>query len=106
MAVKLKSLNPLARLATVQLLRPCAEPNRQAGRALATNSSQWRAIRAAQLRKEPLCRECAKAGRTTAATDVDHIDGDSTNESPSNHQSLCHSCHSRKTATQDHGFGR
>jgi 5-methylcytosine-specific restriction enzyme A len=40
------------------------------------------------------------------ATDVDHVDGDSENNSQDNLRSLCHACHSRKTATQDGGFGR
>lgn len=52
------------------------------------------------LRREPLCRECWVHGRVTEATQVDHIvplaEG-GTND-PDNLQSLCHSCHSRKTA--------
>lgn len=42
------------------------------------------------------------------ATDVDHIvpreQGGS--DQWSNLQALCHSCHSKKTATEDGGFGR
>ena len=79
---------------------------RHARRALATNSTAWRKLRAVHLAGEPLCRECAKADRVTAATDVDHIDGDDGNNAPSNLQSLCHACHSRKTAQENGGFGR
>lgn len=78
---------------------------RQGKRQFATNSRMWRAIRAEQLQFEPLCRECSKSCKITPATDVDHIDGDSWNNRPSNLQSLCHSCHSAKTVRENGGFG-
>lgn len=60
------------------------------------------ALRPAQLLREPFCRECAKRGYRTRATDVDHVKdhkGDwSFFTDPANLESLCHSCHSRKTA--------
>ena len=64
--------------------------------------SRWRRLRRMILNRQPLC-PCGMA-----ATDVDHIKprnagGD---DSPSNLQGLCKSCHSRKTATEDGGFGR
>ncbi|MPS35018.1 MAG: HNH endonuclease [Stenotrophomonas sp.] len=91
--------------------RPYKEPakqvrRRQARRALPTNSTAWRRLREVQLSREPLCRECTKADRVRAATDVDHIDGDSGNNADDNLQSLCHSCHSAKTARENGGFGR
>ena len=46
---------------------------------------------------------CQRAGRITAATEVDHIDGDSWNDSPDNYQSLCHDCHARKTFAEATG---
>ena len=105
----------MGRLKTIPArLKPCAtrltqhrpaEASRQARRALATNSAAWRRLRAAVLDAEPLCRECAKAGRTTAASCVDHIDGDSHNNDTSNLQPLCSPCHSRKTAREDGGWG-
>lgn len=65
-------------------------------------------LRLMVLRAEPLCRDCLGRGRTTAATDVDHIiplrDG-GTNEL-SNLQPLCHSCHSKITVRHDGGYGR
>ena len=58
-------------------------------------------LRPEQLAKEPFCRECGKHGGRVYATDVDHIKdhkGDwSLFSDPSNLQSLCHGCHSRKT---------
>lgn len=65
----------------------------------------WRDdLRPQQLLREPFCRECARYGFRVSATDVDHIkphrgawavfvDRD-------NLQSLCHRCHSRKTAAE------
>lgn len=58
-------------------------------------------LRPAQLLAEPFCRECARHGIRALATDVDHIrdhKGDwAMFTDRSNLQSLCHSCHSRKT---------
>lgn len=65
-------------------------------------TDEWKKkLRPAQLAKEPFCRECAKIGLRVYAEDVDHIvdhKGDPVLFSdPNNLQSLCHSCHSRKT---------
>lgn len=65
--------------------------------------SRWRRLRRMILNQQPLCVRCG-----APATDVDHIvpraaGGD---DSASNLQGLCKSCHSRKTSTQDGGFGR
>jgi 5-methylcytosine-specific restriction enzyme A len=62
----------------------------------------WRAkIRTAHLMREPLCRHCAKLGKLVPAQQVDHIvppEGDfQLQTSANNLQSLCVSCHSRKT---------
>lgn len=77
--------------------------NRQRRRALPTNSKAWRSIRADVLAGEPLCRHCARDGKTTAATDVDHIDDDATNNDPANLQPLCRRCHSVKTVADQGG---
>lgn len=72
--------------------------------------SNWRKARIRYLREHPLCVECLKENRIVEATVVDHIiphKGDMVlfwNES--NWQSLCKSCHDRKTVKQDGGFGR
>lgn len=64
----------------------------------------WRKFRLIVLARRPVCECCQRA----AASHVDHIrpiadGGDIYDER--NLQCLCHSCHSRKTATQDGGFG-
>ena len=61
---------------------------------------RWAERRTAQLLEEPFCRECAMRGLRIPATDVDHIEphrGDVTKFTEGPLQSLCHSCHSRKT---------
>ncbi|WP_329755241.1 HNH endonuclease signature motif containing protein [Stenotrophomonas maltophilia] len=78
---------------------------RQARRALPTNCSLWRRLRAVVLAREPLCRCCAGQGRVRPATEVDHIDGDDSNNADSNLQPLCRPCHSAKTARENGGFG-
>lgn len=72
------------------------------------NRRSWRdGTRPAFLRQHPLCADClqARPPRFIQATDVDHVDGDETNDDWSNLRALCHPCHSRKTASRDGGFG-
>ena len=71
-----------------------------------TSASKWRRIRWAQLQKEPLCRHCKEQGRTTPGNTVDHISGDTWDNTQSNLQTLCVSCHTIKTNTHDGGLGR
>ncbi len=62
----------------------------------------WRRIRAQFLRKHPVCVDCGQP-----ASEVDHntsLAQGGTNEW-SNLRARCKPCHSRKTATQDGGFG-
>lgn len=70
---------------------------------------RWAAARVAWLQASPLCVVCAAAGRTTAASVVDHIRPHRGDPAlfwdRDNWQSLCAECHNRKTATQDGGFG-
>ena len=66
---------------------------------------QWRMVRAAVLADEPLCRICAEHGRTTAATEVDHVDANSRNNDRANLRPLCKPCHSRRTL-REQGWGR
>lgn len=62
---------------------------------------RWRKARRLFLTDNPLCVECMKQGRTTAATDVDHVmphRGDAVKFADvGNWQSLCKRCHSAKT---------
>ena len=54
--------------------------------------------------------KCMEQGDVVAANVVDHIVPHKGNEAlmwdESNYQSLCKTCHDRKTATDDGGFGR
>ncbi len=70
---------------------------------------RWRMASKAFLRAHPLCAECERQGKLTPATEVDHIQPHRGNKQlfwdERNWQGLCHNCHSKKTATEDGGFG-
>lgn len=101
---RLRTIAPRLKPAPLRLPQP-TPADRQRRRALATNSTTWRKLRASILDGEPLCRICAAAGRITGASHVDHVDGDDSNNNPDNLQPLCAPCHSSKTAREDGGFG-
>jgi 5-methylcytosine-specific restriction endonuclease McrA len=63
----------------------------------------WQALRAIVLDEEPLCRFCKEQGHVTAASEVDHIDGDVWNRDRKNLRALCKPCHSTRTA-KDQAF--
>lgn len=69
---------------------------------------RWRMAALRFLRRHPLCAECQRQGRVTAATAVDHIiphKGDmALFWKESNFQGLCAPCHGRKTAAEDGGW--
>lgn len=71
---------------------------------------KWQKAREVFLAEHPLCVRCQARGQLKPATDVDHIvphRGDmSLFWRRSNWQSLCHSCHSAKTAIEDSRFAR
>lgn len=74
------------------------------------STDTWRLdLRPNQLLREPFCRECSRQGRRVRATDVDHVadhKGDWARFcDKANLESLCHSCHSRKTAQEMRRFG-
>lgn len=58
--------------------------------------------RALLLATEPLCRECAKHGRVTAATIADHIipKWKGGTDDDDNYQPLCKDCSDAKTAAE------
>lgn len=64
---------------------------------------QWRKTRKLFLMRHRTCLKCARA----PATEVDHINPKAKGGTDSmlNLQALCKSCHARKTATHDGGFG-
>ncbi|MCK1503876.1 HNH endonuclease [Bradyrhizobium sp. 18] len=61
------------------------------------NTAQWKALRLAQLRREPLCKRCSDGGRIIRATVAHHKvahKGDATLFfDPSNLASSCKDCH-------------
>lgn len=65
--------------------------------------AQWRKIRAEHLAEHPYCISCG-----APATEVDHIlpISEGGTHDYANLQAMCKSCHSRKTAKRDGGFGR
>lgn len=70
------------------------------------NSWSWRKIRKIFLSKNPLCKHCEANGVVEPATVVDHIKpinlgGDKLNEE--NFQSLCESCHNKKSSNESRG---
>lgn len=68
----------------------------------------WARLRRRHLAMHPVCVACDADGYTTPATDVDHIipRARGGTDHASNLQSLCRSCHSRKTALEDGRWGR
>ncbi len=71
---------------------------------------RWQKARVTFLCREPLCKHCSLSGLAMSATEVDHIRPHKGDQAlfwdTSNWQALCKSCHSRKTASEDGGFGR
>lgn len=66
--------------------------------------TDWRRLRARHLEQHPLCATCGAVARY-----VDHKqtirDAPERRLDPSNLESLCRSCHSRKTALMDGRWG-
>ena len=66
------------------------------------SSSQWQKVRDRYLKKNPLCEHCKEKGLTEVADEVDHIIPIKVawekRLSSQNLQSLCKSCHAKKTA--------
>ena len=95
---------------TLGSLKPRAKDQRESA-AKRGYDARWRKAKAMHLAKHPLCPHCYELdGAITTATDVDHkVPCKPDNPrfwDSSNWQSLCHSCHSRKTAKEDGAFGR
>lgn len=89
--------------------RPWAPPKEPQQRRLETefdyNSPRWRADRRLHLQEEPLCRICVSKGLTVEATVSDHVNPVRTGGDPwdrKNRQSLCKTCHDRKSGREGH----
>lgn len=71
--------------------------------------SRWQKARETFLNRFPLCRECNRSGRIRLARIVDHVIPHRGDQElfwdTSNWQPLCKTCHDRKTASEDGGFG-
>lgn len=75
-------------------------------------TSRWTNYSKLYRRNHPLCVSCLSVGKLTSVEHGGHVDhilpvsgpGDPLFWEPTNHQSLCHACHSVKTAREDGGF--
>lgn len=101
---RIKTMGSVVEAMGVKTMRATKRSGRDADprRTLPLNSAAWQRLRASVLHSEPLCRICKARGILTQATDVDHVSGDPSDNTPENLQPLCHECHSLKTA-RDHG---
>ena len=64
------------------------------------HSAEWKKVRDLQLMQHPICQECERLGRVTPATVVDHINEGGDRLDQRNLQSLCETCHNRKSARE------
>lgn len=91
--------------------RPRADQHRRTNEASRRKyySARWARLRLVVLaRDNGLCQECLRAGRTTPGNQIDHIARAEENQElfwrTDNLQTLCSTCHSRKTiAETNHG---
>ena len=91
-----------SRCAACSQQRELAQATRRGSATQQGYGAPWRKLRAEVLAAQPWCGECG-----AVATDVDHIvpRRRGGTDAFSNLRPLCHGCHSRKTVTQDGGFG-
>ncbi len=64
-------------------------------------STAWRRLRTVKLEQQPMCEECERQGKITPAQLVDHIlpiNKGGASLDIENLQSLCNTCHNRKSA--------
>ena len=69
------------------------------------HSKGWRLTRKFYIKANPLCEQCTREGRTTGGQMVDHIKPISLGPTSlrldqTNLQTLCNSCHNKKSANE------
>ena len=86
---------------------PTLAPPERANAAKRGYGSAWQRERNAVGMDNHACEECWKNGLATKATHLDHVTTRRRGglDHKSNYQRLCDTCHDRKTATHDGGFG-
>lgn len=93
--MKLQTLRPKLGKVSAQVRQLASGTRRKRGSSLMTLRAQWFA-------KHPLCVECDKQGRVTAAQELDHViplwQGGA--DDAANLQGLCIPCHREKTAAE------
>lgn len=109
MATEIKALHlPTVELPAVQYGKKHRVKQRKSANERGYNY-RWQKASRQYLIMNPLCRGCEEQGRVVAAKVVDHItphrDDKALFWDVKNWQPLCFSCHGRKTATEDGGFG-
>jgi 5-methylcytosine-specific restriction protein A len=97
--MKLRTLKPAISMVGSRI----AMLDRRPGATERTRGSAWMKTRERWLRAHPLCVECERQGRASAATQLDHIIplGDGGSDDESNYQGLCEPCHKAKTAEEN-----
>ena len=106
MGRRLASLAPAVPVLDLRRVKPSVGPGwtreNDPGSSARGYGATWQRTRSTILAAEPLCRECAKRSRVTAATCVDHIvaKAHGGTDEPANLQPLCDPCHKTKTATE------
>ncbi len=97
---------PQARVPTLAVNPGSWRADKRGGKSRFYDLRIWRdQIRPQKLRINPLCEDCQERTLVVRATEVDHVDGDSSNNAPENLRSLCKPCHSMKTARENGSFG-
>jgi 5-methylcytosine-specific restriction protein A len=88
----------------------CPSPPRRPTGPRLYDSQAWRDARDGFLTEHPLCADCENRGLVVSAEVVDHVIPHKGDHGlfwdRSNWRSLCITCHNRKTALYDSGFGR
>ncbi|MCA9312292.1 MAG: HNH endonuclease [Phycisphaerales bacterium] len=88
--------------------RPAGAPLDRTSPARRGYDRGWQHLRRWFLMRHPLCQHCQRDGRTTPATEVDHvvpIRAGGARLDQANLQALCKSCHSRKTVRDQRARG-